>query len=90
MKKLRKSDLMALRGAGHDAYADALEASGTWQGDRLLVPSAAWKGWPGLRLGDKVAKVLKPIARVIDRVAGTKLEECGGCRKRQEKLNRIF
>ena len=90
MKKLRKSDLMALRGAGHDAYADALEASGSWQGETLLVPSAAWKGWPSFRLGDAVERVAKPIARIIDMVAGTKLANCQGCAKRRDKLNRLL
>jgi len=38
-------------------------------------------------LGDKVAAVAQPIARVIDRVAGTNVQGCGGCKKRQDALN---
>jgi hypothetical protein len=38
-------------------------------------------------LGDLVAVVAQPIARTIDRVAGTKLQTCGGCKARQVKLN---
>lgn len=38
-------------------------------------------------LGDAVAKVAKPIARVIDRVAGTNLENCKPCHERQDWLN---
>ncbi len=40
-------------------------------------------------LGDLVAAVAQPIARAIDAAAGTKLAECGGCKKRREALNRI-
>ena len=38
-------------------------------------------------LGDAVAVVAKPIARVIDRAVGTDLEHCEGCAKRQAALN---
>ncbi len=40
-------------------------------------------------LGDAVALIAKPIARAIDRVAGTKLEGCKPCAKRQAKLNSL-
>lgn len=43
---------------------------------------------PGL--GDRVEQVAKPIAKVIDLVAGTDLKNCGGCQKRKEYLNRKF
>lgn len=41
-------------------------------------------------LGDLVAKVAQPIARAIDRVAGTNIAECSGCTGkggRKDKLN---
>jgi hypothetical protein len=41
-------------------------------------------------LGDKVERVAKPIAKVIDRVAGTNIQECGGCKKRKAWLNKHF
>lgn len=41
-------------------------------------------------LGDLVAKVAQPIAKVIDAVAGTNVQGCGGCKKRQEALNRFL
>lgn len=41
-------------------------------------------------LGDRVEKVAQPIAKVIDRVAGTNVQGCGACKKRKEKLNRMF
>lgn len=40
-------------------------------------------------LGDLVATVAQPIARAIDAVAGTNIKGCGGCKKRQEALNRL-
>jgi len=42
---------------------------------------------PGL--GDLGAAGAHPNARAIDAAAGTKLAECGGCKKRREALNRI-
>lgn len=41
-------------------------------------------------LGDKVESIAQPIAKVIDRVAGTNIQECGGCKKRKEWLNKNF
>lgn len=40
-------------------------------------------------LGDAVAAVAQPIARVIDAVAGTNLKQCGGCAARRAALNRL-
>lgn len=41
-------------------------------------------------LGDLVETIAQPIAKVIDKVAGTKIQECGGCKKRKEYLNKIL
>lgn len=38
-------------------------------------------------LGDVVYLVAHPIAVAVDKVAGTKLQTCGGCAKRREKWN---
>jgi hypothetical protein len=38
-------------------------------------------------LGDKIATISQPIARGIDKVFGTNLKECDGCKRMQEKLN---
>jgi hypothetical protein len=40
--------------------------------------------------GDLVARIAKPIARTIDRIAGTRLQDCGGCERRQARLNEMF
>ena len=41
----------------------------------------------GVRIGDVVAGVAGPIARGIDRIFGTNLQNCPGCQKRQKWLN---
>lgn len=40
-------------------------------------------------LGDLVHAVAHPIAKAIDAVAGTNIQNCGGCSKRREALNRL-
>ena len=40
-------------------------------------------------LGDAVALVAKPVARAIDRAAGTNLENCKPCAARRAKLNAV-
>ena len=41
-------------------------------------------------LGDRVERIAQPIARAIDRVAGTNIQGCGACQKRKEYLNEKF
>jgi hypothetical protein len=41
-------------------------------------------------LGDVIESVAQPIARVIDDLAGTNIQGCGGCKKRKEYLNEKF
>lgn len=43
----------------------------------------------GPKLGDKVAAVAQPIAKAIDSVLGTKLQDCQPCKDRQAALNKI-
>ena len=40
--------------------------------------------------GDVVKIVAQPIAKVIDAVAGTNLQTCGGCEQRRQSLNKKF
>ena len=42
-----------------------------------------------LRLGDRVEKIARPIARVLDRVLHTHITGCQGCKKRKEFLNKF-
>lgn len=41
-------------------------------------------------LGDRVEKIAQPIAKAIDRIAGTNIQGCGACQKRKEYLNNKF
>lgn len=41
----------------------------------------------GFGLGDAVALVAQPIARVVDAVAKTDLQNCGGCAERKARWN---
>lgn len=43
-----------------------------------------------LLLGDAVERIANPIARIVDKVAGTDLQNCGGCKKRKNRLNRMI
>lgn len=43
-----------------------------------------------LGLGDRVEQIAQPIAKVIDRIAGTNIQECGACKKRKKKLNELL
>lgn len=40
--------------------------------------------------GDVVAMVAQPIAKGLDKVLGTDLQNCGGCKKRQDALNKAM
>jgi len=39
------------------------------------------------KLGDRVHAVAQPIAKAIDKVAGTNIQRCGGCKRRRAALN---
>lgn len=45
---------------------------------------------PVAGLGDIVHKVAQPIAKVVDRLAGTNIQGCGACQRRKEYLNEKF
>lgn len=48
-------------------------------------PKTALRG-----MGDMVAIMAQPIARAIDKVAGTNLKKCGRCKARQARLNDLM
>ena len=54
-----------------------------WKGADVIQPET-------IGLGDRVERIAQPIARVIDRVAGTNIQGCGACQKRKEYLNKKF
>lgn len=42
-----------------------------------------------LKLGDAFEVVAQPIAKGIDYIFGSNVQDCGGCGRRKEKLNRL-
>jgi hypothetical protein len=40
-----------------------------------------------LQIGDVVHSVAQPIAKAIDKVAGTNIQGCAGCKRRRARLN---
>lgn len=53
--------------------------------DKIILPSKSTiKG-----LGDAVAMIAQPIARTIDAAFGTDVQNCGGCKARQQWLNEL-
>jgi len=56
--------------------------------DSKPIPRVSAKKYKGL--GDVIAVVAQPIAIGLDSVFHTSLENCGGCKKRQENFNRLF
>ena len=52
------------------------------------IPRVSARKYRGL--GDLVAVVAVPVARVIDAVAGTHIQGCAGCGRRRDTWNRKF
>ena len=72
------------RQAVHHEVDQSLTVSGEDEPATQTEPS------PIRGLGDVVAKVAQPIAKVIDKIAKTNIQGCGGCARRQEYLNKKF
>lgn len=71
-----------------------LLAAGKVEGETLIVSDEVWRELSAgdnkpLGLGDAIASVANPIAKFIDTALGTKISGCGGCKKRQQALNKI-
>ncbi len=73
-------------------YVEDLVSRGTINGDWIeLRRKYSTPAKPALRgLGDVVAAVAQPIARMIDGRLGTDLENCPGCKADQETLNKLL
>ena len=81
--------MAASRSAG---YLDRVKAMGTIIGEELELSEEAYlellKKYRGA--GDLVAAAAKPVAKAIDAILGTDLQNCADCKEDQEKLNRAF
>ena len=77
--------------AKFDDLPDRTKAQAVQYGARWLVPADLLVSANRIRgAGDLIAKIAQPIAKAIDRVARTKIANCGGCKRRQEKLNKLM
>jgi hypothetical protein len=45
------------------------------------------QSFPNDQLGTRIEKLAQPIARGIDKIAGTNISGCLGCKKMRERLN---
>lgn len=77
-----------------DDVLDVLEVTwGEGCNELLMLYSQRINNKPAKKirgLGDIVSRVAQPIARVIDKISGTKISQCGGCQSRREALNKMF
>ena len=88
LTRLIENVLKDMRSNGVTAPADIAEAIEIQICERQPA-DRCWKG-----AGDHVAQAIHGVARVVDRIAGTKLEQkakgCSSCRQRRQALNRMF
>lgn len=75
-------------------YLEDCLSRGQIKGDYLILPAEAYEAlrlkYSPRGLGDRVARIAKPIARAIDAVTGTDLSNCPDCADRQAWLNAQF
>lgn len=59
--------------------------------DQICTRQPPDKCWYTKGAGDRIAKAIHTVAKVVDKVAGTKIEKrvrtCGGCSKRRVMIN---
>ena len=90
MRYYRTQDVAALAGSHPEAHRRAF-AEGRFSRSRayvqvpdgLALPLEPLEG----HLGDAIAAVAQPVARLVDAVAGTRLRTCGGCAERKDRAN---
>lgn len=100
MIKVRIADIQAKAPQRPQGYVEAVLASGNVQGEYLIIDFAKYRQLveqynPQVKkrmkgFGDMVAKAAQPIAKAIDKVAGTNIQNCQPCKKRQETLNQVL
>lgn len=78
-----------------EGYTETLMEAGIVDGTDLVLTDRAYEQFCAQfakprGLGDLVASIARPIARAVDAVLGTDLENCGSCAQRQEDWNVKF
>lgn len=75
-------------------YLDECVSAGTIEDGTLLLSDEAFeflrRKYSSGGLGDRVHDFLAPAVAVADKVLGTNLANCGGCKSRREWLNQHF
>lgn len=88
------ANLRALAAVRPPGYLDDVLSRGTVNGDIVWLSQADYEAirlkYSPRGLGDKIARIAKPIARAIDATFGTSVEQCGACQQRQAWLNTKF
>lgn len=74
-------------------YVESFLAVGVVDGDFIEIPANEFaklvKQWsPPPLLGDRIDRLVKPMAILFDRWLGTKLAGCSACSSRRQRLNR--
>jgi hypothetical protein len=88
LTRLIENVLKDMRSNGVTAPADIAEAIEIQICERQ-PPDRCWIG-----AGDRVAQAIHGAARIVDKIAGTRLEQkakgCSSCRQRRQALNQMF
>ena len=103
LKKLRLYDIKEVSKNRAPGYEEAVLSKGKIDGEflylhvkdfaelRATYPPIKPEGRPCCKgLGDLVAIPAQAIARSIDRVVGTNIQNCEKCKKRQAFLNKVI
>ena len=102
--RLKMTSLLDIAKVRQPGYLDALISAGQMidknghpvtdrnEAEILILPGTVYADFranpPGL--GDKVATVVKPIAKAADFALGTHYATCGACQQAQADLNRAL
>jgi hypothetical protein len=94
MKTILMASLRDAAKSRPGGYMEDCLARGKVEGEFLVLAEADYVAlrlkYSPRGLGDQAARVLKPLARLLDGVLGTDLEHCPACAERQAWLNGNF
>lgn len=88
LTRLIENTIKDMRSNGVNAPADLADIIET----QICERQPEDRCWIGA--GDRVAQAIHGVARVVDKIAGTRLEQrakgCSSCRQRRQALNNMF
>lgn len=75
-----------------EGYVEAVIDAGRLVNGRVQLTEREYlrlrRRYSGIGLGDVLAVLFQPVARLLDRILGTRLAGCRSCAQRQRRLNR--